>query len=62
MTYQIPAHLYDGAMHSVPVEVGDDFTSKWTALRDDGFTVAIAEGEILACKIMEGEPLPPMRS
>lgn len=57
MTYQIPAELYDGQMHRVPFTEGSDFTAKWEALRGDGFTVAIIETAILACKIMEGEPL-----
>ena len=60
MTYQIPAKLYDGMMHRVTFTKGPDFTAKWDALRADGFTVAITETAILACKIMEGEPLPSM--
>ena len=60
MTYQIPASLYDGQMHRVPYEIGPDFGAKWAALRGDGFTVAIGDGHILACKIMPGEPLPAM--
>lgn len=60
MTYQIPAELYDGMMHRVTFTKGADFAAKWGALRADGFTVAITETAILACKIMEGEPLPAM--
>ena len=60
MTYQIPRALYDGLMHRVPYEVGADFSAKYDALRADGFTVALGHTEILACKIMCGEPLPRM--
>ena len=60
MTYEIPAKLYNGLLHSVPFTKGADFAAKWDALRNDGFTVAITETAILACKIMEGDPIPPM--
>lgn len=58
MAYQIPSSFYDGLMHRLPFTVGDDFAAKYQALREDGFTVAIRETEILACKIVCGEPLP----
>lgn len=60
MTYTIPASLYDGLMHRIPFDVGQDFVAKWEALRADGFTVCLRADEILACKIMCGEPLPRM--
>ena len=60
MTYQIPGDLYDGTMHRLTFTKGADFAAKWDALRADGFTVAVTETAILACKIMEGEPLPPV--
>jgi hypothetical protein len=60
MTYQIPTEFYDGMMHRVTFAKGADFTAKWETLRADGFTVAITETAILACKIMEGDPIPPM--
>jgi len=58
IAYQIPRSLYDGLMHRVPYTVGADFSAKYDALRADGFTVAIGNGEILACKVMCGDPLP----
>lgn len=60
MDYQIPPALYDGLMHRVPFTIGADFSAKYDALRADGFTFSIRDNEILACKIMCGEPLPRM--
>ena len=56
--FLIPAALYDGLLHRVPYEVGADFAAKWAALREDGFTVAIDPGAILACKILPGAAIP----
>ncbi len=52
-----PAH-YDGRLHAVPVQTGADFIAKWEAYRADGFTVALRDGCILACKLMPGENIP----
>lgn len=60
MTYCPPAEMYDNLMHRVPFEVGTDFTQKWDGLREAGFAVSIASGELLAFKSMPNEPVPPM--
>lgn len=48
--WPIPDRLYDGLLHTVPFDVGDDFSDKWGALRADGFTVALGNRAILAFK------------
>lgn len=58
MTYQIDPALYDGQLHAIPCEVGEDFTAKWSALRADGFTCAIYPDHIRAVKLMAGDPIP----
>lgn len=60
MAYTPPAEMYDNLMHRVPFEVGPDFSAKWEGLREAGFSVSIASGELLAFKAMPDKPVPPM--
>lgn len=56
MAFQIPVSHYDNDLHAVPYEIGSDFSEKYRAYREDGFSVAIPPrkwpGHFLAIKPM----------
>lgn len=62
--WEIPDHLYDGLMHRIAFTKSEDFLAKWSALRNDGFSVALevtgGASHILAFKAMSGDPIPPL--
>lgn len=60
MSCTIPTNHYDGQTHAVPYEIGRDFVEKRRAYLADGFTTAFSDGRLLVCKIMEGDPIPPL--